>query len=143
MKPASSHAMTGPRVLIADDQSAFRELLRQMLVGVAREIVECADGVEAVAAFETHQPDWALLDWVMPNLDGQAAARAIRARHPRARIVILSSHLTPMLASEAQAAGACGCFPKERMHEVIALLRASLSDLTSTNAQTSQPSTRS
>src|SRR5215467_14599124 len=94
-------------ILIADDQNAFRTLLRHLLSDVASEIIECQDGAEAVAAFERHEPDWALLDWMMPNLDGIGATRSIRARHPQARIILLSAHSTPMLAQEATNAGAC------------------------------------
>ncbi len=112
-----------PRILLADDQPAFRALARQMLSGLAREVIECTDGVEAVASFEECPADWTLLDWSMPRLDGLAAARAIRARHPQARIILISSHLTPTLEREAAAAGVSGSFPKERLHEVVALIR--------------------
>jgi two-component system capsular synthesis sensor histidine kinase RcsC len=112
------------RVLLADDQPAFRALARQMLDGVAGEIVDCCDGAEAVEKFGRCPADWALLDWVMPRLDGLAAARAIRERHPQARIILISSHLTPMLEREAEAAGVFASVPKERLHEVIALLRS-------------------
>ncbi len=61
----------------------------------------------------------------MPNLDGVAAARSIRARHPEARVVVLSAHFTRTLAREATDAGACACFPKERLKDLLALLRDS------------------
>jgi CheY-like chemotaxis protein len=112
-------------ILIADDQPAFRQLLRQMLAGLAAEFIECGDGAEAVAAFERHLPDWALLDWLMPNLDGVEATRSIRARHPQARVVILSLHFSPLLAHEADNAGACACFSKDQLEDLLALLRAS------------------
>lgn len=99
-----------------------------MLDGVAGEIVECCDGAEAAEKFGRCPADWALLDWAMPGLDGLAAARAICARHPQARIVLISSHLTPMLEREAATAGVFASFPKERLHEVIALLRAQSSN---------------
>lgn len=116
------------RVLLADDQPAFRALARQMLAGLTSDVIECCDGVEAVANFERCPADWTLLDWVMPRLDGLAATRAIRARHPQARIILISSHLTPILEREAEAAGVVASFPKERLHEVIALLRAQSSN---------------
>ena len=100
------------RILIADDQPGFRLFLRQVLAHLAAEVIECADGIEAVAAFERHQPDWAVLDWMMPNLDGVAAARSIRARHPQARIVVISVGFTPLLAKEAAAAGPAPVYPK-------------------------------
>lgn len=112
-------------ILIADDQPAFRKLLRHLLAELGAEFIECPDGVEAVAAFERHQPDWALLDWMMPNLDGAAAARAIRARHPQARIVLISVHSARLLAQEAADAGACAFFPKDQLQDLVTLLRTS------------------
>lgn len=110
------------RVLIADDQAAFRGLLREVLGGMSAEIIECRDGGEAVAAFDRHQPDWAFLDWSMPVLDGLEATRAITARHPGARVVLLSVHASPGLAREAASAGARACFGKEHLSAATALI---------------------
>src|ERR1041384_4929106 len=93
------------RILIADDQAAFRQLLRQRLNTLAAEVIECSDGAEAVDTFDRDQPDWVVLDWIMPRVDGLAATRAIRARHPHARVVILSAHCSPLLVREAADAG--------------------------------------
>lgn len=113
----------GLSILIADDQPAFRKLLRRALRDVATEVIECQDGVEAVDAFERNQPDWALLDWMMPKLDGIATARSIRMRHPEARVVLMSVHSAPLLAQEAADAGAFSFFPKERLKDILALFQ--------------------
>jgi DNA-binding NarL/FixJ family response regulator len=80
------------RILIADDHEVIRKglalVLRQKpdfeIVGEAR------DGVEAVAKARNLRPDLILLDWKMPEMDGIAAARAIRQQVPDVRILVLS-----------------------------------------------------
>ena len=52
---------------------------------------EAADGAEALAAAEQHAPDVALIDLVMPNVDGIEAIRGLRERVPAARAIVISS----------------------------------------------------
>ncbi|MGZ3183503.1 MAG: putative bifunctional diguanylate cyclase/phosphodiesterase [Telluria sp.] len=66
-------------VLVADDDPVMRMLMLEMLGQVGLHGIEAADGVEAVALFRSAAPDLVLLDVDMPNLDGFAACRAIRA----------------------------------------------------------------
>src|SRR5215211_3012222 len=80
------------RVLIADDHALTRQGLRRMLSHY-RDIVvvaEASSGQEALALFDAVQPDVAILDVRMPQLDGFAATRLIRARHPDARVLLLT-----------------------------------------------------
>jgi signal transduction histidine kinase len=65
-------------VLVADDDPACRDLLRGLLAGVAREVIEAADGEQALAAVAGRQVDLALVDLRMPGVDG----RALLARLP-------------------------------------------------------------
>lgn len=111
------------RVLIADDQPAFLDLLREMLAGLAGEVFECQDGAAAVRLFERHQPDWTLLDWNMPVLDGLAAARVILKESPRARVILLSLHVTPALSREALEAGVRACLGKHEVPSALDLIR--------------------
>ncbi|MFG1694349.1 ATP-binding protein [Nonomuraea sp. NPDC049309] len=60
------------RVLIADDDENFRAGLRRMLTGFAARIDEAPDGGAALAAMAAEPPDLALLDLLMPGLDGAA-----------------------------------------------------------------------
>jgi DNA-binding response OmpR family regulator len=69
------------KVLVADDEAVFRRLLRAALVPAGYELVEVADGVAAwdvMAAEEA--PTLAVLDWVMPGLDGVEVCRRVRER---------------------------------------------------------------
>jgi len=81
------------RILIADDHPMMREGIAATLqaqgdmevVGIA------ANGEEAIAQFARHRPDVSLLDLQMPVKDGLEAIVGIRALHPDARIVVLTT----------------------------------------------------
>jgi signal transduction histidine kinase len=60
------------RVLIADDDEAFRAAIRRMLYGFAVEVDEAGDGMAALQVMTERPPDVILLDMLMPRLDGQA-----------------------------------------------------------------------
>jgi CheY-like chemotaxis protein len=68
------------RVVFADDDAVFRELLRGLLGFLPHVTVvgEAGDGVEAVRLVAQHYPDTVLLDVDMPRLDGFGAAEVIR-----------------------------------------------------------------
>ncbi len=80
-----------PRILIADDEASQRELLGGFLRSLGFEVVEAADGVEAVARVREAGPDLALLDQRMPRLGGAEAVRALREVQPDLDIVVITA----------------------------------------------------
>lgn len=68
-------------ILIVDDDSTTRMLLRESLVASGFQVTEACDGEEALRIFGDVEPDLVLLDVVMPNLDGYDVCRQLRA-HP-------------------------------------------------------------
>lgn len=68
----------GKRVLVADDNPAGRELVREALADQVSSIIEAADGREALEKIRETQPDLVLLDIQMPEMDGYAVLREIR-----------------------------------------------------------------
>jgi len=72
-------AETAKRVLVADDNPAGRELVREGLSGHASSVIEAADGLEALEKIRATLPDLVLLDIQMPEMDGYAVLREIRA----------------------------------------------------------------
>jgi putative two-component system response regulator len=102
-----------PRLLIADDDRALAETMRDVLeedfaVGLA------ADGNEAVARARDERPDVLVIDARMPRLDGFDACRALR-HDPRTAdlpIIMVTGGTEPTLATEAFAAGATDYLPK-------------------------------
>lgn len=82
------------RVLIAEDNAINRVLLRDILVLLGAEVIEAANGEEAVRFCWTRKPDLIFMDLQMPGMDGFAATRAIKAA-PETKdipVVALSSY---------------------------------------------------
>jgi len=102
------------RVLIADDQTLFREGIKDLLDGerVIEVVGEAADGHEAVQLAKKLKPDVILMDIKLPRLDGIAATRAIRQECPDANVLILSSFEDEAHVIEAIQAGANGYLSK-------------------------------
>lgn len=77
-------------VLIADDDRSLREVVRFALERDGHRVTEARDGAEALAAWESGGADLLVLDVVMPNVDGLAVCRQVRATST-VPIVFLSS----------------------------------------------------
>lgn len=82
------------RILIADDEQLERQALAHILGGLADrgiELVEAANGRQAVAAASRGGIDLAFLDIRMPGMDGLAAARILRDGNPGIHIVFVTA----------------------------------------------------
>lgn len=66
------------RILVADDETEIRDVLRLYLEKEGYEVVEAADGLEAVRLIKREKIDLAILDIMMPGLDGYRVLRNIR-----------------------------------------------------------------
>ncbi|MEU8079908.1 response regulator transcription factor [Catellatospora citrea] len=106
----------GPvRVLLADDQSLFREALA-VLLGVRDDIVvvgEAGDGAQALDRAAALRPDVVLMDLRMPVLDGVAATRRMRVEHPGVRVIVLTTFDDDEDVFAALRAGALGYLLKD------------------------------
>jgi CheY-like chemotaxis protein len=92
--------------LIVEDNAGIRRVLRRILADTASAIWECADGSEALAAYEEHRPDIVLMDVRMPHVDGLTATRQIRGYDPSARIIVVTDYLDEDMKTAALEAGA-------------------------------------
>jgi NarL family two-component system response regulator LiaR len=103
------------RVLIADDHAVVREGLRAFLaLQEDVEVVgEAADGEEAVQAVARLEPDVALVDLVMPRVDGIEAIGRIRVQRPQTRVIVLTSFVDEDKMLPAVRAGAVGYLLKD------------------------------
>ena len=94
-------ALKDVRILIVDDESFFRDALRETIGRIGFTIVaEAANGREAVAMFLNHRPHITIMDLYMPEKNGLDATREIMAIDKQARV--LSSSASDC-ASDAQA----------------------------------------
>lgn len=92
-------------VLIAEDNTATRELLSEALTFAGHDVVAVGDGEGALAAANARAFDVAVLDINLPRRDGVAVARLLRARYPKLRIVGCSAEALPAMRDTALAAG--------------------------------------
>ena len=95
------------RVLIADDASFMRQMIRDIIEPEGFEVVgEASDGVEVVEKYKKLRPDLVMMDIVMPKRSGIDAVKAIKAEDAGARVVMCSALGQDALVSEALQAGA-------------------------------------
>ncbi len=95
------------RVLIADDASFMRQMIREIIEPEGYEVVgEATDGVEAVEQYEQLDPDLVTMDIVMPKRSGIDAVKSIIEKWPDAQVVMCSALGQETLVMEALQAGA-------------------------------------
>ncbi|MFG3103500.1 response regulator [Streptomyces sp. NPDC048182] len=113
----------GPiRVIVVDDHTVMRAGVIALLAGEdGIEVVgEAGDGRAALDLVERHDPDLALVDLRMPVLDGVGATERIVARHPRTRVLILTTYDTDQDIERGVEAGAIGYLLKDTTREQLA-----------------------
>lgn len=94
------------KILIVDDAEFLRVRISKMLTGSGHEVLEADNGVNAVSAYKTARPDAVLMDITMPEMDGLAALKEIRAADPNARVVMLTALGQESVVLEAVKSGA-------------------------------------
>ncbi len=95
------------RVLIADDASFMRQMIREIIEPEGYEVAgEATDGVEAVEQYESLRPDLVTMDIVMPKRSGIDAVKGIIEKWPDACVVMCSALGQETLVMEALQAGA-------------------------------------
>ena len=95
------------RVLIADDASFMRQMIREIIEPEGYEVVgEASNGIEAVDQFIELRPDLVTMDIVMPKRSGIDAVKGIIAEDSRACVVMCSALGQETLVMEALQAGA-------------------------------------
>lgn len=127
MNPAPPRPHGGPiRLVLVDDHPVFLEGLAEAL-GRQQDLVvvgQGADGAEALPLWERHRPDVLLLDLAMSVVDGLEALARLRARHPEARVLMLTSSDDGDEVLAALDGGASGYITKSaRYEELVGAIR--------------------
>lgn len=94
------------RILIADDEKNMRWVLSQALEAEGYEVIEAADGKEALTAIAEQDPRIVILDHKMPAPDGMEVLRRLRAKGHRFPVIMLTAHGNVQTAVDAMKAGA-------------------------------------
>lgn len=115
------------RVLIVEDESSSRILLREMLSRSGYEPCEAEDGTEGLAKAEDLRPDVILLDVRMPGIDGYEVCQGLK-ENPETKsipVIFVTAVLDDELNRLAYQAGAAACLTKPfRREALLALVEA-------------------
>ena len=115
------------RVLIADDDRAIRDALTRALGLEGYDVVQANDGNTALSLIESTKPDVAILDVMMPNVDGLTVCRVLRAERNRLPVLMLTARTETPDRVAGLDAGADDYLAKPfDLDELLARLRALL-----------------
>ncbi|MDU4959897.1 MAG: response regulator [Sporomusaceae bacterium] len=95
------------KVMVVDDAAFMRMMIKDILSKNGYEIVaEAENGAKAVEKYQEVKPDLTTMDITMPEMDGIAALKQIRAADPAAKIIMCSAMGQQAMVIEAIQAGA-------------------------------------
>lgn len=85
-----------PQILVVDDESSIRDVLRVVLADDGHDVRTAGDGREALARLDEGVPDLILLDLAMPGMDGWHFLEELHARglRPSTRVLIMSGQFS-------------------------------------------------
>jgi DNA-binding NtrC family response regulator len=78
------------RILLIDDESQIRSMLRLMLERVGYEVIEAEDGMEGIRQYRDNPADLIITDLIMPNKDGIGMIIELKKEFPQVKIIAMS-----------------------------------------------------
>lgn len=114
-----------PKVLIVEDEDHVRRLLKSIIESMNCEVVgEAKNGKDAVVQYFRLKPHMLLLDINMPIMTGKKALAAIRAKHPNAFVIMITSLADKETIEDCMELGAAGFIRKDLpIDEIKAVIR--------------------
>jgi DNA-binding NtrC family response regulator len=100
------------RILVADDAPAVLDVLDDMLTVEGHEVVRATSGQEALRKFEETPPELAVIDIVMPDVDGLVVLDAIRRVHKELPVILITGLVAESLAKKVAHHQAVSFFEK-------------------------------
>jgi two-component system, OmpR family, phosphate regulon sensor histidine kinase PhoR len=101
-----------PRILVVDDELTVCKSIRQVLIRGDYEVDMAQSGEEALGKEAERPYDVMIVDLMMPGLNGLDLLRMLRARNPKARIIMVTGYPTMRNTLQAMQLGATDFLPK-------------------------------
>ena len=98
--------MQSHRILVVDDEEKMRRLLEMSLKNMGHEVVQAADGIEALARFDEAPFDLMMTDLNMPRMDGMQLLKNLRERGEEIPVIVLTAFGSIETAVQAMKLGA-------------------------------------
>lgn len=103
------------KVIVIEDQTIMRDLICQLVEGYAtmEVVASSGDGAEGYDLCLEHTPDLVILDIMLPNLNGSEVLRRLKAKNPRANILIFSAASSNSMVNRLLKSGVTGYIEKD------------------------------
>ncbi|HMD14887.1 MAG TPA: response regulator [Bacteroidota bacterium] len=105
------------RILLVDDDDAFRFVVKKMLGDEGFSITPAEDGSEAIEKLQKEQFDLVLLDIFMPNVSGFEVLKFVREQSIKTKVIMVTGYSDLKLAVEAKTLGASDFIAKPVMRD--------------------------
>jgi len=94
------------KILLVDDSRTIRNIQKSTLATMGHtDVLEAADGLEALAVLAKVRPDLVLVDWNMPNMDGITLIRKVREKDKKLPMIMVTTEAEKTRIMEALRAG--------------------------------------
>lgn len=107
------------RILIVDDSSMSRRIVRGILESAGHEVAEAADGLAALERYSLDRPDIVLLDLVMDGMYGLDVLQKLREIDSQARVIVATADVQSSTREMAEQSGSVGFVTKPIKTEVL------------------------
>lgn len=119
----------GSRVLIVDDSSMSRRIVRGILESAGHEVTEAADGMAALERYSLEKHDLVLLDMVMGGMYGIEVLQKLREIDGKARVIVATADVQHSTREMAEQAGSRGFVTKPiRKEELLSAVNSVLEE---------------
>jgi len=98
-------------ILLVDDEERYRELIAQVLTKAGHEVLQAADGIEALSLLQKSNVNLVISDILMPGLNGYTLVARIRAKWPQMPVILTTGFL-PQDAAKNMMNGSVDFIPK-------------------------------
>ena len=83
---------TRKKILVVDDSSSLRNMLKKLLEGLGHEVPAMADnGLTAITKYKESKPDIVMVDMIMPQMGGLDCLRLLKQVDPKVVVIMVSS----------------------------------------------------
>ncbi|HEX2977049.1 MAG TPA: response regulator [Bacteroidales bacterium] len=107
------------KILIIDDSSLSRRLLRRILEDASHEVVEASDGFSALEIFALEKPELVMLDLTMPGISGFEVLKQLKSSAPAIKVIVASADVQLLTREQAINEGADAFINKPFVQEEI------------------------
>lgn len=115
------------KILIVDDSSMSRRIVRGFLESAGHQVSEASDGIAALERYSVEKPDLVLLDLVMTGMGGLEVLQKLRENDSHARVIVATADIQNSTREMAAQAGSRGFLNKPiRREELLSAVNSSL-----------------